>query len=304
MKSQLQTEWKGIILAGGAGTRLYPVTLVISKQLLPVYDKPMIFYPLSTLMQVGIREILIISTPSALPQFRQLLGDGSKLGLLLSYAEQSQPRGIAEAFIIGKEFIGNSNVCLILGDNLFYGETEALKRALQRKTGATIFAYAVRDPSRYGVIEFAPDGKVLGIVEKPKQPKSKYAVTGLYSYDSSVVEIASKLTPSARGELEITDVNNAYLQRGQLFVEILSRGTAWLDMGTSESLMEAGSFVATLEKRQGFKISCVEEIAYRMGFISPASFKQIIAEFGDCEYGRYLASIMENQNEYSIKKQG
>lgn len=295
MNSELRKTWKGIILAGGAGTRLYPITLVICKQLLPVYDKPMIFYPLSTLMQVGIREILIISTPLALPQFRQLLGDGSRLGLSISYAEQPQPRGIAEAFIIGEEFIDNSNVCLILGDNLFYGETESLKCALQRMEGATIFAYAVREPHRYGVIEFGVDGKVVGIDEKPKQPKSKYAVTGLYCYDSSIVQIASKLTPSARGELEITDVNNEYLHRGQLFVEVLGRGTAWLDMGTPASLMEAGNFVATLENRQGFKISCVEEIAYRMGFISSSKLRQIIAELGDCDYGKYLASIMDEK---------
>lgn len=295
MNSELQKAWKGIILAGGAGTRLYPITLVTCKQLLPVYDKPMIFYPLSTLMQVGIREILIISTPLALPQFRQLLGDGSRLGLSLSYAEQPLPRGIAEAFIIGEKFIDNSNVCLILGDNLFYGETEALKCALQRIAGATIFAYAVREPHRYGVIEFGSNGKVIGIEEKPKQPKSKYVVTGLYCYDPSVVQIARELTPSARGELEITDVNNEYLRRGKLFVELLGRGAAWLDMGTPASLMEAGNFVATLENRQGFKTSCVEEIAYRMGFIASSKLRQIIVELGDCDYGKYLASIMEDQ---------
>jgi glucose-1-phosphate thymidylyltransferase len=285
--------WKGIVLAGGAGTRLHPITLVSSKQILPVYDKPMIYYPLSILMLGGIREVLIISTPQDLPRFRELLGDGTRLGMRLEYREQAAPRGIAEAFVIGADFIGPSPVCLILGDNLFYGDMQFMRRGLSRERGATIFGYPVHDPERYGVVEFDSQGRVLSIEEKPKQPKSKYAVPGLYCFDNRVVEISKNLKPSARGELEITDVNKVYLAKEELHVELLGRGMAWLDTGTPQSLLEASNFVATIENRQGLKIGCIEEVAYRMGFISREQLQKLAAEFRRNTYGRYLEALAE-----------
>jgi glucose-1-phosphate thymidylyltransferase len=288
---------KGIILAGGSGTRLYPVTQAISKQLLPVYDKPMVYYPLSTLMLAGIREILVISTPQDTPRFRELLGDGRKWGIRLRYEVQAKPEGIAQAFLIGRKFIGGDPVALILGDNLFHGHdlTALLKKAAHRKRGATIFAYPVEDPERYGVVHFDRRGKAIGIEEKPKRPRSRYAVVGLYFYDNRVVDIAANLKPSARGELEITDVNKAYLERGQLEVAPMGRGYAWLDTGTHESLLEASHFIETIERRQGLKIACPEEIAYRMGYISAAKLRALARPLAKSGYGEYLLRIVTEQ---------
>jgi glucose-1-phosphate thymidylyltransferase len=284
---------KGIILAGGSGTRLYPLTLGVSKQLLPVYDKPMIYYPLSVLMLAGIREILIISTPVDLPIFRRLLGDGSRLGLSFSYAEQPRPEGLAQAFLIGREFIGGDTVCLILGDNIFYGPglSKILREAVKLKRGGLIFGYPVRDPERYGVVEFDGDCRVVGIEEKPKIPKSGYAVPGLYFFDNDVIRIAAELTPSARGELEITDVNMAYLRRGDLRVEPLGRGFAWLDTGTHDALQQAACYVQAIQERQGLKISCIEEIAYRLGYIDRSQLLALASEYSKNDYGRYLVEI-------------
>jgi glucose-1-phosphate thymidylyltransferase len=293
MNVNTQPPWKGIVLAGGAGTRLHPITAVSSKQILPVYDKPMIYYPISILLLGGMRDILIISTPTDLPRFRELLGDGSRIGARFSYAEQPEPKGIAQAFVIGQSFIGDSPVCLILGDNLFYGSMAFLRNALKRRQGATVFGYPVHDPERYGVVEFDRAGKVLSIEEKPSKPRSKYAVPGLYCYDNRVVEVARNLKPSARGELEITDVNREYLGRGELGVELLGRGMAWLDTGTPQSLLEAGNFVASIENRQGLKIGCIEEVAFRMGFIDVAHLRVLASAFKGNMYGRYLEAVAD-----------
>ena len=288
---------KGIILAGGSGTRLYPATQVVSKQLLPVYDKPMIYYPLSTLMLAGIRDILVISTPQDTPRFEQLLGDGARWGLSLSYAVQPAPEGLAQAFIIGRPFVGSSNSCLILGDNIFYGHdlSRDVQAAGKRTSGATVFAYPVADPERYGVVEFDAAGRAISIEEKPKAPKSRYAVTGLYFYDNQVLDIAASLKPSARGELEITDVNRVYLQRGELEVAVMSRGYAWLDTGTHESLLEASHFIETIERRQGLKIACVEEIAYRMGYLSAADLEALAVPLAQSGYGQYLLQVLREK---------
>jgi len=287
---------KGIVLAGGSGTRLYPLTLAVSKQLLPVYDKPMIYYPLSTLMLAGIRDILVISTPHDLPRFEELLGDGSQWGVNFAYAEQPQPEGLAQAFVIGREFVGADNVSLVLGDNIFYGQGfgELLKSAVSRKEGATVFGYYVRDPERYGVVEFDGDGTVLSIEEKPMSPRSHYAVTGLYFYDNQILDIASSLEPSGRGELEITDANLAYLYRDQLRVEVMGRGMAWLDAGTHESLLQSANFIETLELRQGLKIGCPEEIAYSRGYIDAGELEKLAHPMTKNSYGQYLLDLLRN----------
>lgn len=281
---------KGIILAGGSGTRLYPVTRAISKQLVPVYDKPMIFYPLSILMLAGIRDILIITTPQDQPQFKALLEDGSNIGLRLTYAVQEHPGGLAQAFLIGRDFVGSDSVALVLGDNIFYGDqlVKSMQESLKRKQGATVFAYRVKNPEAYGVVEFDKNGKAVSLEEKPKQPKSSYAVTGLYFYDNQVLDIAAGLKPSARGELEITDVNRTYLERNQLNVEILGRGTAWLDTGTHESLLQASNFIEAIQERQGLKISCVEEIAFKKGYINADQLRELAKPMEKNEYGQYL----------------
>jgi glucose-1-phosphate thymidylyltransferase len=289
---------KGILLAGGSGTRLHPVTRAISKQLLPIYDKPMVYYPLSTLMLAGLRDVLLISTPDDLPQYQRLLGDGSQLGINIQYAEQPRPEGLAQAFLIGREFLDGKEACLVLGDNIFYGHglTDSLQQAAQLEEGGTIFGYYVKDPERYGVVHYDDDGQVLGIEEKPTQPKSNYAVVGLYFYDRQICDIAREIKPSARGELEITSVNNAYLRMGKLRVEKLGRGTAWLDTGTHESLLQAGNFIETIENRQGLKVACLEEIAYQQGYISADDVLRMAHELEKTEYGQYLKNVIERED--------
>jgi glucose-1-phosphate thymidylyltransferase len=288
---------KGIILAGGSGSRLFPLTTAISKQLLPVYDKPMIYYPLSTLMLAGLRDILVISTPADLPLFRRLLGDGSQWGLCFSYAAQPRPEGLAQAFVIGRRFVGCDPVALILGDNIFYGHqlSSTLQNAVRQPHGATIFGYWVKQPERYGVIAFDGNGQIVDLEEKPRHPRSNYAVTGLYFYDNQVLDIATQLTPSARGELEITDVNNTYLAQGTLRAELLGRGMAWLDMGTHESLLQAANFIETVESRQGLKIACVEEVAYRMGYIDDAQLERLAQPLLNNSYGQYLINLLQQE---------
>jgi glucose-1-phosphate thymidylyltransferase len=295
---------KGIILAGGRGTRLFPLTIGVSKQLLPVYDKPMVYYPLSMLMLAGIREILLISTPEALPAFEALLGDGEKWGLSFQYAEQAEPRGLADAFLVGRDFIGTDQVCLILGDNIFFGHglPTSLRSAADLKDGALVFAYPVRDPERYGVVEFDPDGRALSVEEKPDKPRSHYAVPGIYFYDGDVVNIAENLQPSQRGEIEITDLNCVYLEKGKLRVEVLGRGVAWLDAGTHESLLQAANFVQAVEERQGMMISCPEEIAYRLGYISKTELEDLANKLISNHYGEYLLSLLQQDIPFNVRK--
>jgi glucose-1-phosphate thymidylyltransferase len=289
--------WKGIILAGGSGTRLHPVTRVVCKQLLPVYDKPLVYYPLTTMMLAGIRDILVITTPEDQPAFQRLLGSGEQWGISLSYADQPRPEGLAQAFLIGRQFIGRDSCALMLGDNIFFGHyiREDLKRAASHDSGATVFGYRVRDPERYGVVQFDPDGRAVSLEEKPRQPKSNYAVTGMYFYDNQVVDIAASIRPSARGELEITDVNRRYLEQGELRVERMGRGYAWFDAGTHESLLQAAEFVRTIQQRQGFQIACPEEIAYRLGYVGAEQLQQLAEPLLKTEYGQYLLQVIEEQ---------